>query len=63
MGNTRGTEGQDGIPRPLQILYRDDHYVAVDKPPGVLVHRSALSRDRIFVLQRLRAQLGKRLYP
>ncbi|MGD2082216.1 MAG: pseudouridine synthase, partial [Chromatiales bacterium] len=42
---------------------RDDHYVAVDKPPGVLVHRSALSRDRIFVLQRLRAQLGKRLYP
>jgi tRNA pseudouridine65 synthase len=49
--------------RGLQILYRDEHYVAVDKPPGVLVHRSALSRDRDVVLQRLRDRLGQWVYP
>ncbi len=47
----------------LPILYRDDHYVAVHKPPGLLVHRTPLSRDRHFVLQQLRDQLGRRLYP
>jgi tRNA pseudouridine65 synthase len=48
---------------PLQILYRDRHYVAVDKPPGLLVHRSPIARDRVFVLQTLRDQLGQRVYP
>jgi tRNA pseudouridine65 synthase len=50
-------------PLPLPLLYQDDHYVAVDKPPGLLVHRTPQSRDRVFVLQRLRDQLGRRLYP
>lgn len=48
---------------PLPILYRDAHYVAVDKPPGLLVHRSPISRDRVFLLQLLRDQLGQRVYP
>lgn len=47
----------------LQILYQDEHYVAIDKPPGLLVHRSPISRDRVFVLQLLRDQLGRRVYP
>lgn len=47
----------------LQILYRDADYVAVDKPPGLLVHRSPISRDRVFLLQLLRDQLGRRVYP
>ncbi|MGB5452178.1 MAG: pseudouridine synthase [Sedimenticolaceae bacterium] len=47
----------------LEILYRDRHYVAIDKPPGLLVHRSPISRDRIFALQTLRDQLGQRVYP
>ncbi|MCB1802815.1 MAG: pseudouridylate synthase, partial [Gammaproteobacteria bacterium] len=51
------------MPMPLSILYRDDHYVAVDKPPGLLVHRSPISRDRVFALQMLRDQLGRRVYP
>ena len=42
----------------LKILYRDPHYVAVDKPAGLLVHRSPISRDRVFALQTLRDQLG-----
>lgn len=47
----------------LTILYRDAHYVAIDKPPGLLVHRSPISRDRVFALQTLRDQLGCRVYP
>jgi tRNA pseudouridine65 synthase len=48
---------------PLTILHRDAHIVAVHKPPGLLVHRSAISRDSVFLLQRLRDQLGQRVYP
>jgi len=45
------------------ILYRDAALVAVDKPPGLLVHRTALdSEARDFLLQRLRRLLGQRVY-
>lgn len=47
----------------LKILYQDAHYVAIDKPAGLLVHRSPISRDRVFVLQTLRDQLGRYVYP
>lgn len=47
----------------LPILYRDEHLVAVNKPSGLLVHRSSISRDRDFALQRVRNQLGRRVYP
>lgn len=48
---------------PLTILYQDEHYVAIDKPAGLLVHRSPISRDRVFALQTLRDQLGRHVYP
>lgn len=48
---------------PLSVLYQDDHYVAVHKPPGLLVHRSWISQDQEFLLQRLRDQIGQRVYP
>jgi len=48
---------------PLKILYRDAHYVAIDKPSGLLVHRSPISRDQVFAVQTLRDQLGQRVYP
>jgi len=47
----------------LTLLYRDDHLVAIDKPAGVLVHRTSMSHDRQFVLQRLRDQLDRWVYP
>jgi tRNA pseudouridine65 synthase len=47
----------------LPLLYRDSRYVFVHKPAGMLVHRSRLSRDRVFVMQTLRDQLGARVYP
>lgn len=50
-------------PPAIAVLYRDDHVVALDKPPGLLVHRTPESRDRVFLLQTAAAQLGRYLYP
>ncbi|APG28381.1 pseudouridylate synthase [Syntrophotalea acetylenivorans] len=48
----------------LEILYRDEHLVAVNKPAGLLVHRSPIDRrETRFALQIVRNQLGKRVYP
>lgn len=48
----------------LEILYRDDDLVAVHKPAGLMVHRSALDRrETYFAVQLLRAQLGRRVLP
>jgi tRNA pseudouridine65 synthase len=49
---------------PLEILYQDESIVAINKPHGLLVHRSAIARDASeFALQLLRDQLGKTVYP
>lgn len=49
---------------PLTILYRDDHLIAIDKPPGLLVHRSMIDRHETrFAIQLLRDQIGQRVYP
>lgn len=48
----------------LDIVYRDDYMVVVNKPAGILVHRSPIARDtNVFVLQLLRDQIGKYVYP
>ena len=48
----------------LQILYQDDYYVAIHKPAGLLVHRSAIdSRAQEFALQKVRDQIEQRVYP
>lgn len=48
---------------PLEILYEDDWFLAVNKPSGILVHRTGISEDKRFVLQLLRNQVGYRVYP
>lgn len=52
------------MPRPLKLLYLDEDLVAIDKPAGLLVHRNAeiARHEREFALQRLRDQLGRRVY-
>jgi len=50
-------------PIPFPILYQDGDLVAINKPDGILVHRSPISRDEVFVLQRLRDQIRQRVYP
>lgn len=49
---------------PLSILYQDDFLIAVDKPSGLLVHRSWIAREaQEFALQRVRDQINQRVYP
>ena len=50
-------------PALIPILHQDAKCVVVDKPPGLLVHRSSQSRDRQFALQIVRDQIGAHLYP
>ena len=48
----------------LEILYRDEHLIAIDKPAGLLVHRSDLDRHETrFAVQLLRDQIGRRVQP
>lgn len=48
----------------LPILYQDDVVVAIDKPAGLLVHRTSLdSQATEFALQRLRDQIAAHVYP
>ncbi|MDX1392632.1 MAG: tRNA pseudouridine(65) synthase TruC [Rheinheimera sp.] len=49
---------------PLTIIYQDEHIVAVDKPSGMLVHRSFLDKhETVFVMQTLRDMLGQHVFP
>jgi tRNA pseudouridine65 synthase len=48
----------------LDILFADEHIVAVHKPEGLLVHRSLIDRrETRFALQLVRDQLGRLVYP
>ena len=48
----------------LDILYRDDFLVAINKPAGLLVHRSNIDRHETrFAVQLLRDQIGRRVHP
>jgi tRNA pseudouridine65 synthase len=50
--------------RPLKIVYQDENYVAVFKPAGLVVHRGKRSHPSDPVLlQSLRDQLNRRVYP
>lgn len=48
----------------LKILFQDEALVAIDKPAGLLVHRSRIDAHATeFALQRLRDQLGQPVFP
>ncbi|MDE0767947.1 MAG: pseudouridine synthase [Opitutaceae bacterium] len=48
----------------LPVLYQDDHYIAINKPPGLLVHRSGIdAKETRFAVQLLRDQIGRRVSP
>lgn len=48
----------------LQILYQDAFIVAINKPHGLLVHRSRIADDATeFAVQILRDQLNQAVYP
>jgi len=48
----------------LEILYQDEHLVAINKPAGLLVHRSNIDRHETrFAVQLLRDQIGRHVFP
>ncbi len=48
----------------LPVLYQDEHLVVVNKPSGLLVHRSMIDRHETrFALQIIRDQIGQYVYP
>ena len=48
----------------LQIIFEDDYLVAINKPHGLLIHRTKLANDaNEFAMQILRDQLGYRVTP
>jgi tRNA pseudouridine65 synthase len=53
-------EGGEG--RNATILYRDDHILIVDKPPGLLVHPNAWDPKAPTVVHSLAGALGRRVY-
>lgn len=49
---------------PLPVLYQDEHIIAINKPPGLLVHRSPIDRhETVFAVQTLRDQIGRHVFP
>ncbi|MFC3881403.1 pseudouridine synthase [Algoriphagus namhaensis] len=50
--------------RPLHIIYEDESLVAINKPSGLLVHRTKIAAEETeFALQILRDQIGSWVSP
>jgi tRNA pseudouridine65 synthase len=48
----------------LEIVYQDEHIIAINKPHGLLVHRSSIANDaKECALQQLRDQVGRHVSP
>ena len=48
----------------LPIIYQDEYLVAINKPAGLLMHRSMLDKhESQFAVQLLRDQIGKHVFP
>jgi len=48
----------------LEIIYQDEDFIAINKPHGLLVHRSPIAADASeFAIQLLRDQIGRKVYP
>ena len=46
------------------FIYRDEYFVAINKPNGLLVHKSSIAADASeFALQIVRDELGQYVYP
>jgi tRNA pseudouridine65 synthase len=48
----------------LRVLFANETLIAIDKPSGMLVHRTALApKEGLAALQALRDQMGHRIFP
>ena len=52
------------IQETCEVIYQDEYLVAINKPSGLLVHRSPIDRHETrFALHLVRDQVGKHVYP
>ena len=48
----------------LEVIFQNDNYVAINKPHGLLVHKTKMAKDaREFALQMIRDQINCSVYP
>ena len=48
----------------MEIVFQDEHLIAINKPAGLLVHRSAIDKhETTFAVQSLRDLVGQYVYP
>ncbi|MDR7128156.1 tRNA pseudouridine65 synthase [Algoriphagus sp. 4150] len=48
----------------LEILFEDEYLIAINKPSGLLVHRTSIAaKETVFALQLLRDQIGQHVSP
>ncbi|PIQ25544.1 pseudouridylate synthase [bacterium (Candidatus Blackallbacteria) CG17_big_fil_post_rev_8_21_14_2_50_48_46] len=48
----------------LPIIYRDERFIAIHKPAGLLVHRSPIDASETeFAVQKLRVQIDRPVFP
>jgi len=48
----------------ITVLYQDEYLVAVNKPSGLIAHKSWVAKDaKEFALQTERDQIGKHVFP
>jgi tRNA pseudouridine65 synthase len=49
----------------LNVIYEDEDYIIIDKPAGVLVHKTSIAKEeqKLIAVQILRDQIGCRVYP
>ena len=47
----------------LEILYLDEHICVINKPAGYVVHKTRGAGDSPVILQTLRDQIGKKIFP
>lgn len=48
----------------MEIIYESEHLIAINKPHGLLVHRTNIAADaHEFALQKVRNHIGTRVYP
>ncbi|MTI29269.1 pseudouridine synthase, partial [Xanthovirga aplysinae] len=49
----------------LEVIYEDEHCIAINKPNGLLVHRTRIAAEEksSFAMQMLRDQIGQHVFP
>ncbi|MFT5420082.1 MAG: tRNA pseudouridine65 synthase [Candidatus Endobugula sp.] len=48
----------------LHIIYQDEHLIAINKPAGLLVHKSPIDKyETVYAMRLLRDQIGQWVYP